>query len=86
MAIARTAKGIIRSVRAHYTKRRQYAELRECDPRMLRDIGLRWERGNLVAINPEREQATAPARPTPRNKAVEPAPSAVCPCCGARLA
>lgn len=81
MAIARTVKGIIRTVRAHYTKRRQYAELRECDPRMLRDIGLRWERGRLVPLNPEWEpEGTARRHKVDTRDTYE-----TCPRCGSKL-
>ncbi|MGR4069593.1 antibiotic biosynthesis monooxygenase family protein [Billgrantia sp. C5P2] len=50
----RTARRLLLAVRNYYANRQRDALLRDCDPRMLRDIGLRWERGKLVPINPER--------------------------------
>ncbi|MDI5986892.1 DUF1127 domain-containing protein [Halomonas sp. M4R5S39] len=86
MATSTIARRLLAALRDYLTKRRHYAELRDYDPRLLRDIGLRRERGRLVPLNPEREPAPFPARPTPHNKAAEPSPSAVCPRCGSKLA
>ena len=59
MATPTIARRLLAALRDYLTKRRHdsklYAELRDCDPRMLKDIGLRWERGRLVPLNPERE-------------------------------
>lgn len=35
---------------------RDHAELRECDPRMLRDIGLYREHGRLLPLHPEPDE------------------------------
>ncbi|UYG04618.1 hypothetical protein OCT51_04425 [Halomonas sp. LR3S48] len=50
----RTTRRLLLAVRNYYANRQRDALLRDCDPRILRDIGLRWERGKLVPINPER--------------------------------
>nr|WP_163500385.1 DUF1127 domain-containing protein [Halomonas socia] len=74
MAISPSLKSLLHALRSRAIKRRQFAQLRECDPRMLKDMGLRWERGTLVAINPERDPSgtTRDAHET-------------CPHCGSRL-
>ncbi len=73
MATSTIARRLLAALRDYLTKRRHYAELRDYDPRLLRDIGLRRERGRLVPLNPEREPAPFPARPTPR---LSPSPAA----------
>ena len=79
MAIATSLKNLFHTLRMRAIKRRQFAQLKECDPRMLKDMGLRWERGSLVAINPERA-------PTPkRRKAVTRSAHETCPHCGSSL-
>ncbi|UYG04605.1 DUF1127 domain-containing protein [Halomonas sp. LR3S48] len=35
---------------------RDHAELRECDARMLRDIGLHRECGHLLPLHPEQDE------------------------------
>ncbi|MBD3896860.1 DUF1127 domain-containing protein [Halomonas sp. ML-15] len=79
MAIFTSVKSLLHALRDRATKRRQFAQLKECDPRMLKDMGLRWERGTLVAINPERESA-----PKPRKAATRSAHE-TCPHCGSSL-
>lgn len=88
MALLRTTRRLLRAVGAHYANRRRDALLRDCDPRILKDIGLRWERGKLVPTNPERIASgksdvveTAGAA-----TAASESPREVCPRCGARLA
>lgn len=91
MTIRDITQSLLSAGRSYFTKRRQEAQLRECDPRTLKDIGLRWERGRLVALNPDREgpsPATATteldaSRATPNEALASPA---VCPRCGAELA
>ncbi|APX92220.1 hypothetical protein BWR19_04285 [Halomonas sp. 1513] len=75
MAISASLKNLLRALRSRAIKRRQFAQLRECDPRMLEDMGLRWERGTLVAINPEREPSAGITRDAHET----------CPRCGSRL-
>lgn len=75
------ARRLLSALRDYLTKRRHYAELRECDPRMLKDIGLRWERGRLVPLNPERE----PEAMARRHKADTRDAHETCPSCGYRL-
>ncbi|SDM16564.1 protein of unknown function [Franzmannia pantelleriensis] len=79
MAISSTIKKLFHALSSRAIKRRQFAQLRECDPRMLKDMGLRWERGTLVAINPEREPAPQ------QRKAVTRDAHESCPHCGSRL-
>lgn len=74
-------KDLLAAIRAHRARRRAHAELRGCDERTLKDIGLRWERGRLVPLNPEDARAPPSGR---RATAPRKAP-ATCPCCGARL-
>ncbi|QJQ96188.1 MULTISPECIES: hypothetical protein [Halomonadaceae] len=80
MAI-RLIKRLLRGIRTRHTTRQHYNALREYDPRMLKDVGLRWERGNLVAINPERELPVAAGAEA---AAMKKRPDA-CPSCGVRL-
>ncbi|MCE8019340.1 hypothetical protein HOP51_04285 [Halomonas sp. MCCC 1A11036] len=87
MTALRTIRRLLRAVRSFYANRQRDALLRDCDPRMLKDIGLRWERGKLVPINPERfapkTEAVAASSTAP---GVSESPGEVCPRCGARLA
>lgn len=82
MAITRTAQRLLSAIQARYRKRRSYAELMECDAHILKDIGLRWERGRLVPLNPEREFDVQPSR----DASETPELPLSCPRCGARLA
>ncbi|MGR4069224.1 hypothetical protein OCT51_06350 [Halomonas sp. LR3S48] len=88
MAVLNATRRLLDAVRTHYANRRRDASLRDCDPRMLKDIGLRWERGKLVAIHPERlasgkahASASADSKPSATESVRD-----VCPRCGARLA
>ncbi|MGM0783712.1 MAG: hypothetical protein ACQEUM_06350 [Pseudomonadota bacterium] len=81
MAIIRTTLRLLRTIRTHYAHRRDYAALRDYDPHLLKDIGLRWERGTLVAINPEAK----PEAPTRRHKAITRDAHETCPHRGRRL-
>ncbi|RCV86280.1 hypothetical protein [Billgrantia montanilacus] len=97
MALLRITYRLLRAVHTHYANRRRDASLRDCDPRMLKDIGLRWERGKLVPLYPERfatkravatlvdgrvdAEVDAGAKPATAESAHE-----ICPRCGARLA
>ncbi|QTP54214.1 hypothetical protein HNO51_05665 [Billgrantia sulfidoxydans] len=87
MAVLRTTRRLLRAVRSYYANRRRDALLRDCDPRMLKDVGLRWERGKLVPINPERfaPRSGAVAASSAAPGAGE-SPGEVCPRCGASLA
>lgn len=88
MALLRITRRLLCAVRTHYANRRRDASLRDCDPRMLKDIGLRWERGTLVPLHPERsavEQAATGVAANSKPAAVESVRD-TCPRCGARLA
>ncbi|GHC15739.1 DUF1127 domain-containing protein [Aidingimonas halophila] len=65
----------------HAAKRRMYAELESCDPHTLKDIGLRWERGKLVPLNPESQRPDIAYRKTEESAETPD----VCPRCGTRL-
>ncbi|MBA2780463.1 DUF1127 domain-containing protein [Billgrantia kenyensis] len=88
MALLRTTRRLLRAVGAHYANRRRDASLRDCDPRMLKDIGLRWERGKLVPLHPERIAAakSEAAATSGATSAASESHREVCPRCGARLA
>lgn len=88
MAILRTTRRLLRAVRTHYANRRRDASLRDCDPRMLKDVGLRWERGTLVPVNPERFATPKHGEGAPDSRPTSAATSSVdglCPHCGSRL-
>ncbi|MFQ3789347.1 hypothetical protein [Halomonas sp. A29] len=89
MAALHITRRLLRAVRSFYANRQRDALLRDCDPRMLKDIGLRWERGKLESIHPER---LAPGNKVEASvisgdkPSVSKSVSDVCPRCGARLA
>ncbi|WP_104205288.1 hypothetical protein [Billgrantia saliphila] len=88
MSALNTLRRLLRAVRVHYANRRRDASLRDYDPRMLKDVGLRWERGTLVPIHPERfaiDKTEASATSGTGSVAAESARD-VCPRCGASLA
>ncbi|MCC5883260.1 MAG: hypothetical protein JJU25_11555 [Halomonas sp.] len=89
MAVLTTTRRLLRAICAHYANRRRDASLRDCDPRMLKDIGLRWERGKLVALHPERFANAKPmeaAADTVRNTSAAAAfADDSCPHCGSKL-
>ncbi|MGQ4879006.1 hypothetical protein ACOJCM_10605 [Billgrantia sp. LNSP4103-1] len=89
MAVLRTTRRLLRAVGTHYANRRRDASLRDCDPRMLKDVGLRWERGTLVPVNPERFANMPHAKATDDKSRPSSADSALidglCPHCGGRL-
>jgi hypothetical protein len=88
MALLRTTRRLLRAVGAHYANRRRDALLRDCDPRMLKDIGLRWERGKLVPLHPERIASGKSEVVATAGTAIaaSESPRTVCPRCGASLA
>ncbi|QOR38113.1 hypothetical protein HNO52_06020 [Billgrantia diversa] len=88
MAVLRTTRRLLRAVRTHYANRRRDASLRDCDPRMLKDIGLRWERGKLMPIHSEYPASAEPQAGDGAGSKRSEAESMreVCPRCGARLA
>ncbi|OUE38058.1 hypothetical protein BZY95_19305 [Billgrantia desiderata SP1] len=45
-----------KQVRYRSANHRHHVALKECDARMLRDIGLYRERGRLMPLHPEREE------------------------------
>lgn len=78
MVLLRSTHRLLAAVHSYYANRRRDALLRDCDPRMLKDIGLRWERGKLVPIHPE--AFTAGISPIAGESMRE-----ICPHCGSRL-
>ncbi|WP_355661787.1 hypothetical protein [Halomonas salifodinae] len=83
MASSSIARRLLTALRQRLTRRRHYAELRDYDPRLLRDIGLRWEQGHLVAFNAESEREPESARR--RRRAETRDAHETCPRCGRRL-
>ncbi|EWH00192.1 hypothetical protein [Halomonas sp. BC04] len=47
----------LKSVCRHGGSHRSHIALKECDARLLRDIGLYRERGRLMPLNPERRES-----------------------------
>ncbi|WP_431024061.1 hypothetical protein [Halomonas sp. H5] len=83
MATLTIARRLLTALRQRLTRRRHYAELRDYDPRLLRDIGLRWERGHLVAFDAESERVPETAQR--RQRAETRDAHETCPRCGSRL-
>lgn len=83
MATSTIARRLLAAFRQRLTKRRHYAELRDYDPRLLRDIGLRWEQSQLVAFNAESERAPEAVQRRQRAEARD--AHETCPRCGSRL-
>ncbi|MBW6393489.1 hypothetical protein [Billgrantia antri] len=88
MAALRTTRRLLRAVRSFYANRQRDALLRDCDPRMLKDIGLRWERGKLVPLDPERFALGKPETAEASATVLEAGERSTefCPRCGAPLA
>lgn len=87
MATSTTVRRLLAALRQRLTRRRHdsrlYAELRDYAPRLLRDIGLRWEQGHLVAFNAESERE--PENALRRRRAETRDAHETCPRCGRRL-
>ncbi|WP_409525212.1 hypothetical protein [Nitrincola sp. MINF-07-Sa-05] len=82
MAIKRTINQLLRGVQAYYAKRKLHASLKHYDQRMLKDIGLHWERGDLKPINPVTDSPAMTITAAPvsgKNKAVK-AEKVISPC------
>lgn len=82
MAIKRTFNYLFQGVRTYYAQRKLHASLKHYDTRMLKDIGLHWERGALKPINPVTDSlimTVSAASGTGNNKAVK-AESTLRPC------
>lgn len=74
MAIKRTINHLLRGVQTYYANRKLHASLKHYDQRMLKDIGLHWERGDLKPINPVTDSLIMTISAAPgagKNKAVK---------------
>ncbi|WP_018917848.1 hypothetical protein [Vreelandella zhanjiangensis] len=80
MAIIITRK-LLTILKQRRTQRRLYTDIRLHDPRLLNDIGLRWEQGQLVSIHGVEEAATR----TQRHQAETRDAYETCPHCGSQL-
>ncbi|TVP48195.1 MAG: hypothetical protein EA345_09540 [Halomonas sp.] len=81
MAIATITRKVLNALKHRRTQQRLHAELRLHDPRLLKDIGLRWEQGQLVSIHGVDEQN----KRTQRHQAETRDAHETCPHCGSRL-
>lgn len=51
MAVATITRKLLSALKHARTQRRLYEDPRFHDPHLLKDIGLRWEQGQLVSIH-----------------------------------
>ncbi len=81
MAIAAITRKLVNAFTRYRTQRRLYDDPRFHDPHLLKDIGLRWEQGQLVSIHGVEEPSLLNQRHQAENRdAYE-----TCPHCGSRL-
>lgn len=81
MAIATITRKLLNVIKHSRTQRRLYEDLRFHDPHLLKDIGLRWEQGQLVSIHGVEE----PSQRHQRHKAEIRDAHETCPYCGSQL-
>lgn len=81
MAIATITRKLLNGLKHARTQRRLYQDPRFHDPHLLKDIGLRWEQGQLVSIHGVEE----PSQRNQRLKAETRAAYEKCPHCGRSL-
>ena len=81
MAIAIITRKLLNALKHSRTQRRLYEDPRFHDPHLLKDIGLRWEQGQLVSIHGVEE----PSQRNQRLKAETRAAYEKCPHCGRSL-
>ncbi|MCH4811772.1 hypothetical protein [Vreelandella neptunia] len=79
MAIATIIRKLLSVLKRHHTQRRLYENPRLHDAHLLKDIGLRWEQGQLVSIHGVEE-------PNQRHQAEIRDTYEKCPHCGSSLA
>ena len=81
MAIVTITRKLLSALRHRHTQSRLYENPRLHDPHILKDIGLRWEQGQLVSIHGVNE----PSSLTQRHQADTRDAHETCPHCGSRL-
>ncbi|BBI49134.1 hypothetical protein HORIV_15550 [Vreelandella olivaria] len=84
MAIATMTRKLLSALKRSRTQRRFYEDPRFHDPHLLKDIGLRWEQGQLVSIHGVEEPA--PSQRNQRLQAETRDAYEKCPHCGSSLA
>lgn len=81
MAIATMTRKLLNALKHSRTQHRLYENPRFHDPHLLKDIGLRWEQGQLVSIHGVEETD----RRNQRHQAETRDAHETCPYCGSRL-
>ncbi|AQU81441.1 MAG: hypothetical protein JJT87_02120 [Halomonas sp.] len=81
MAIATLTRKLLNTLKHRRTQRRLYLDPRFHNPHLLKDIGLRWEQGQLISIHGVNE----PSSLTQRHQADTRDAHENCPHCGSRL-
>lgn len=81
MAIATIARKLLSVLKHYHTQRRLYENPRLHDPHLLKDIGLRWEQGQLISIHGVNE----PKQHAHRHQAEIRDAYETCPHCGSSL-
>lgn len=82
MAGATTIRKLLNALKHSRTQQRLYEDPRFHDPHLLKDIGLRWEQGQLVSIHGVEE----PSQRNQRLQAETRDAYEKCPHCGSSLA
>lgn len=82
MAIATITCKLLSALKRYHTQRRLYENPHLHDPHLLKDIGLRWEQGQLISIHGVNE----PNQHAQRHQAETRDAYETCPLCGSSLA
>lgn len=82
MAIATITRTLVSALKRYHTQRHLYENPRLHDPHLLKDIGLRWEQGQLRSIHGLNE----PTQQASRHQAETLDAYETCPHCGSSLA
>lgn len=82
MAVAIISRKLLNALKRHHAQRRLFEDPRLHDPHLLKDIGLRWEQGQLASIHGVNEvNKRAQRHQAETRDAYE-----TCPHCGSSLA
>lgn len=82
MAVSTITRKLLNALKHSRTQRRLYEDPRFHDPHLLKDIGLRWEQGQLVSIHGVEESSQR----NQRHQAETRDAYEKCPHCGSSLA
>ncbi|MBL1267172.1 MAG: hypothetical protein COA87_005360 [Halomonas sp.] len=82
MAVATITRKLLSAFTHYRNQRRFYEDPRFHDPHLLKDIGLRWEQGQLISIHGVEE----PSQRNQRHQAETRDAHEKCPHCGSSLA